>query len=136
MSAYSYGYDSGAAAAAASGYFGNPRGASGFGNAVGGGYGGPTSSYVTHYPSPQNVQGPAVAVSAGGSPVGHSIGHSQNLHTGGYATGPPSHSLGSSAGGFHSLAYGSTGHAAYGSLMNQYQNCGGLGDSVGLHQGN
>ncbi|XP_039267577.1 uncharacterized protein LOC120342696 [Styela clava] len=132
MSAYSYGYDSGAAAAAASGYFGNPRGAASFGNPVAGGYSGPASSYMSHYASPQSVpgQGPPIAASAG-SPVGHSGSHSQSLH-GGYSSGPPAHSLGSPSGGFHSLAYGSAGHA-YGSIMNQYPNCG-LGDAVVLHQ--
>lgn len=138
MSAYSYGYDSSAAAAAASGYFGNPRGPSGFGNAVAGGYNGPASSYMSHYASPQGIagQGPPIGSSAGGSPVGHAGPPSQNLHHAtGYAGGPPPHSLGSpSGGGFHGLAYGSPGHT-YGSIMNQYPNCGGLGDAVVLHQG-
>lgn len=131
MSAYGYSYEP---AAAASGYLGNTRGPSAFGNPVGGSYA--MSAYGGPYGSssqPGSIQGLSASVASGVSPVSHHP-HGMQTPTSGYTSGPPP--LGSATAGFHSFSspYGPTGHSSYGGLMNQYQSCPSLGDAV-LHQG-
>ncbi|CAK8671053.1 unnamed protein product [Clavelina lepadiformis] len=137
MSAYGYSYEP---TAAATGYLGNARGPSSFGNPVGGGYPMPGSTYSSPYGSSsqpgsiQGISGVSTSIASGMSPVPHSSHHSMQTPSSGYSTAPPP--LGSASGGFHgfSSAYGPAGHSSYGGLMNQYQSCPGLSEAV-LHQG-
>ena len=134
MSTYGYSYEP-AAAAAASNYLSNGRGASGFGNP--GGYGMPGSAYGSPYGTvtqPASLQGigcVSVSAASGMSPVSHSNHHGMQTSSSGYSSAPPLGSAGSA--GFHGFTspYGHSGHS-YSGLMNQYQNCSALGD---LHHG-
>nr|XP_026690721.1 distal-less isoform X2 [Ciona intestinalis] len=135
MSAYGYNYEP---AAAASGYLANSRGPSTFGNPAASGYGMPGSAYGSPYGSVTQsaaIQGISASVASGVSPVSHPSHHQHGMQgaASGYSSAPP---LGSGSGGFHGFspaAYAPTGHSSYGGLMNQYQNCQGIGESV-LHQ--